>query len=236
MAVYAAQIDRMDQGIGRVMKHAQGDRPGGQHAGAVPVRQRRQRRGDPRRTGAARCFPRRRRDGRATGSATMPTVNPGPDDVFQSNGLPWGNASNTPFRLFKHWVHQGGVATPLIAYWPTADCQSVDHRSAGPRHRPDGDLPRRGRHVVSGEVSGIASWCRWRARACCRSCKANSGPATRRSSGSTKATAPSAGANGSWSPSIARPWELYDLDADRTELHDLAAQQPGHGRGDDSAL
>jgi arylsulfatase A-like enzyme len=32
--------------------------------------------------------------------------------------LPWGNASNTPFRLFKHWVHQGGIATRLIAYWP----------------------------------------------------------------------------------------------------------------------
>src|SRR4029077_5987467 len=43
---------------------------------------------------------------------------PGPDDVFQSYGLPWANASNTPFRLYKPWVHEGGIATPLIASWP----------------------------------------------------------------------------------------------------------------------
>ena len=32
--------------------------------------------------------------------------------------VPWANVSNTPFRLYKHWVHEGGIATPLIAYWP----------------------------------------------------------------------------------------------------------------------
>ena len=33
-------------------------------------------------------------------------------------GLAWANASNTPFRLFKHFVHEGGACTPLIAHWP----------------------------------------------------------------------------------------------------------------------
>ena len=37
---------------------------------------------------------------------------------FTSYGLPWANASNTPFRLYKHWVHEGGISTPLIANWP----------------------------------------------------------------------------------------------------------------------
>jgi arylsulfatase len=37
-----------------------------------------------------------------------------------SYDLPWANASNTPFRLYKHWVHEGGIATPMIAYWPAA--------------------------------------------------------------------------------------------------------------------
>lgn len=37
---------------------------------------------------------------------------------FNSYGLPWANASNTPFRTFKHWVHEGGIASPLIAHWP----------------------------------------------------------------------------------------------------------------------
>ena len=34
-------------------------------------------------------------------------------------GLAWANASNTPFRLFKHFVHEGGACTPLIAHWPS---------------------------------------------------------------------------------------------------------------------
>ena len=33
-------------------------------------------------------------------------------------GSAWANASNTPFRMYKHYDHEGGIATPLIAYWP----------------------------------------------------------------------------------------------------------------------
>jgi len=42
----------------------------------------------------------------------------GTDKSFVSYGRSWSNAGNTPFRLHKHWVHEGGIATPLIAYWP----------------------------------------------------------------------------------------------------------------------
>jgi arylsulfatase len=35
-----------------------------------------------------------------------------------SYDLPWANASNTPFRLFKHWVHEGGISTPILVRWP----------------------------------------------------------------------------------------------------------------------
>lgn len=35
-----------------------------------------------------------------------------------STGEAWSNASNAPFRLHKRWVHEGGIATPLIAHWP----------------------------------------------------------------------------------------------------------------------
>lgn len=35
-----------------------------------------------------------------------------------STGEAWSNASNTPFRLHKRWVHEGGIATPLIVHWP----------------------------------------------------------------------------------------------------------------------
>ena len=35
-----------------------------------------------------------------------------------SYGSGWANASNTPWRLYKHYGHEGGISTPLIAHWP----------------------------------------------------------------------------------------------------------------------
>ncbi len=43
---------------------------------------------------------------------------PGPPDGYTAYGLNWANASNTPFREYKHWVHEGGISTPLIVHWP----------------------------------------------------------------------------------------------------------------------
>ncbi|TVP96784.1 MAG: arylsulfatase [Planctomycetaceae bacterium] len=34
------------------------------------------------------------------------------------HGTLWGQVSNTPFRKFKVWVHDGGIASPLVAHWP----------------------------------------------------------------------------------------------------------------------
>ncbi len=39
-------------------------------------------------------------------------------DAFRAYGRGWANASNVPFRLHKHWVHEGGISSPLIAQWP----------------------------------------------------------------------------------------------------------------------
>lgn len=47
-----------------------------------------------------------------------PDILPGDQFTFQSYGIPWANLSNTPFRLYKRWTHQGGIATPLIMHWP----------------------------------------------------------------------------------------------------------------------
>ncbi|MFO0807190.1 MAG: arylsulfatase [Gemmataceae bacterium] len=47
-----------------------------------------------------------------------PDVVPGPADTYVAYGRGWANVSNTPFREYKHWVHEGGIATPLIAHWP----------------------------------------------------------------------------------------------------------------------
>ena len=46
------------------------------------------------------------------------TAPPGSGGTFLCLGPGWSSAANTPFRLHKSWVHEGGIATPLIAHWP----------------------------------------------------------------------------------------------------------------------
>jgi arylsulfatase len=105
MAIYAAQIDAMDQGIGRVMAalDARGalddtlivflSDNGGNHEGGELGSD------DPAHLG------------------TQWGYQPGQTGIF-SYGRAWGNASNTPFRRYKSDVHEGGIATPAIAHWP----------------------------------------------------------------------------------------------------------------------
>ncbi len=117
MAVYAAQIDRMDQGIGRIIAKLReigaeentliiflADNGGSAEIltpeSQIPV------------------MPEKTRDGGAIQFGNVPTVMPGPEDTYQSYGIGWANASNTPFRLYKHWVHEGGIAAPLVVSWP----------------------------------------------------------------------------------------------------------------------
>jgi arylsulfatase len=117
MAVYAAQISSMDQGIGRILSwvRQQGIEEdtlilflsdnGGNSEELSP--------------GVHGWFvPNQTRDGRLVRSGNSPTIMPGGEDTYLSYGIPWGNVSNTPFRMYKHFAHEGGIATPLIAYWP----------------------------------------------------------------------------------------------------------------------
>ena len=45
-------------------------------------------------------------------------IAPGAADTYHAYGEAWANVSNTPFREYKHWVHEGGISSPLIAHWP----------------------------------------------------------------------------------------------------------------------
>ena len=97
MEVYAAQIDRLDQGIGRIIDKL---KEKGEFDNTLIVFL-----SD---NGAcAEPMP-----------DNNPSVWPGAKETWASYGLPWANASNTPFRLYKHWVHEGGIASPMIAHWP----------------------------------------------------------------------------------------------------------------------
>lgn len=117
MEVYAAQIDRMDRGIGRIVDAltAAGrlentllmflSDNGGCHVEYAPTRK-----------GA--FLPETTRDGRPLRPGNRPGLMPGPEDTFQSYGYGWANLSNTPFRLYKKFCHEGGIRTPLIVHWP----------------------------------------------------------------------------------------------------------------------
>ena len=119
MATYAAMIDRMDQGIGRILATLESldisdntmiiflSDNGGcaellaedgmvNHRSVVPN------------------LP----DGRQVQAGNRVNMRPGPADTFMSYDLPWANASNSPFRLYKHWVHEGGISSPCIVHYP----------------------------------------------------------------------------------------------------------------------
>ena len=70
-------------------------------------------------------------------SATTSGACPGPENTYQSYGTAWANLSNTPFRLYKHWIHEGGISTPLIAHWPNGIARAAARVRHAPGYLPD---------------------------------------------------------------------------------------------------
>ena len=71
--------------------------------------------------------------------------------VFE--GQSWATLSNTPLRRYKHFNHEGGIATPLIVHWPRArqDARRTA-AAAGPPGGHHGDVRGRGRRELSDRV------------------------------------------------------------------------------------
>lgn len=53
----------------------------------------------------------------------------GSADTYLCLGPGWSTAANTPFRLHKTWVHEGGIATPLVVHWPEGIGKTNDFRN-----------------------------------------------------------------------------------------------------------
>ena len=208
MQVYAAQIDRMDQGIGQLVEALKKMNvldntliiflsDNGGCAGNVSNR-----------------------------NLAIPGVPVGERGSYDSYREPWANLSNTPFRLYKNWLHEGGIITPLIMHWPAkikskgdittkvghvidimATCVDVACAQYPATYNGKPVKPLRGESllpVIMGKTFERKAPLFWE----------HSGKMAMRD-GRMKIV-----------KSKDQDWELYDLENDPTELADLSASQP----------
>lgn len=244
MEVYAAQVDSMDQGIGRILGALKeggilddtlilylqdnGGCAEGMGRGTNAVAREAGPSLPPMGPDAGQfgSVPKQTRDGWAVRQGIG--VMPGGPDTYLAYGRGWAQVSNTPFREYKHWTHEGGISTPLIVHWPAgipearrgrleatpgqlvdvmATCVEVAG-AAYPKTGTSGPIP-----PMEGAslVPAFAGMRLERVRPLVWEHEGNR--AIR--DGRWKLVSKERGA-----------WELYDLEADRTETRDLSGAEP----------
>ena len=248
MEAYAAMVDRMDQGIGKIIDELerQGkldntlilflqdnggcEEPFGLGEETVPPLDTTERVPPaPKDHLQYNLAPNWTRDGRPIHRGAY--VISGPATTYIACGRGWANAQNTPFRLFKHWEHEGGISSPLIAAWGSffkehdakvngwieepghlidlmatcLDVAGVDY----PKKRGDVDvIPLEGESLVNTFVGDDLErdTLYWEHEGNCAVLK------------------------GDWklvmNGAAKGPWELYNLAEDRCEMNDLSEKMP----------
>ena len=119
MAVHAAMVDRVDQGMGRIVKKlVEADEL--DNTVILVLSDNGASRETPRRPGFDRVS--QTRDGQEViyfgDRDASKSMMPGPETTYAGFGPRWANVANTPFRLFKATQHEGGIRTPLVVHWP----------------------------------------------------------------------------------------------------------------------
>lgn len=98
MAVYAAQVDCLDQGVGRIVQALKKNNLF-DNTLIIFI------------SDNGGCAESISRDDKSINAL-------GTGDSYESYRINWANASNTPFKLYKHWVHEGGISAPCVISWP----------------------------------------------------------------------------------------------------------------------
>lgn len=244
MEVFAAMLDRMDQGIGRLVetlkKNGQYDNTlilflqdnGGCAEGMGRNGPHKPRADKPTLPALAKDYlqpdmiPKQTRDGfpMRQGRGVMP----GGADTYIGYGLNWANVSNTPFREYKHWEHEGGISTPLIAHWPAGIAkESHNQLNATPTHLIDlmatcvdlagATYPKEHNGNTIQPMEGVSLAPAFTGKSITRT-----QPLFWEHEGNRAIRI------GEWKLVSKHPggWELYHITTDRTEMNDLATQQP----------
>ncbi|WP_165246266.1 arylsulfatase [Paludisphaera soli] len=249
--VYAAMVEKMDAGIGRIVAQLKESgelentlvlflQDNGACAEETGRTQPQPPAGDLKPLGPDDLQPRggppmQTRDGRPV--RTGPGVMPGPADTFVAYGRGWANVSNTPFREYKHWTHEGGISTPLIAHWPS-----------GVKAERRGKLEPQPGHLIDVMATCVdLAGATYPAEIDGRAIKPREGvslrpafqgePLNRTSPIFWEHEGNRAVREGDWKlvAKANRPWELYHIAEDRSELHDLAAEHPDRAQAMASA-
>lgn len=229
MAVHAAMVDRMDQEIGRVVETL---RKNGQldntlilfmsDNGCSNEDCQNYSEGENDR-------PAETRDGRKIVYPRQKEVMPGPETSYASVGAKWANAANTPFRFWKAKSYEGGICTPMIAHWPKGIKQ------------PKGSITTQMGHVMDImatclDISGTEYPAEYNGHKIIPLAGQSLDPIfkTGMRKGhnelcfehfNEKALIDASGWKIVW-PNNKKSWELYNLNEDRSEIHNLADQYP----------
>jgi arylsulfatase A-like enzyme len=222
MATYAAMVEHLDAGVGRIMAELKANNIDrntlvvflSDNGACAEVVQ-----------SDWYDVPGKTRNGIPIQAGNHPDIWAGPINVWQSYGWPWANVSDTPFRLFKHFTHEGGISSPFIVHWPAmipgkgnitrqighiTDIMSTCLDAAGVPY-PDSNnghaiLPTEGKSLIpifQGKEREVR-------------------PLFWEHEGNRAVRL------GKWKLVSRYPgnWELYDTETDRTELNDLAGKYP----------